>query len=123
MAAKVLSSELAAWADANPGWDADDRCLARAYPFASYADGVAFAMAVALHAERIDHHPELVVAWGRVRVVWSTHDAGGVSPLDLAAALVTDGLAARYGVALSAGSLGRPATAPAGHAPPEGRSA
>ena len=97
MAVKVPSSELLAWADANPGWSAGPSELARDFAFAAYGDGVAFAVAVALHAERTDHHPDLQIAWGRVRVVWSTHDVGGTSDLDLAAASATNAIAARHG--------------------------
>jgi 4a-hydroxytetrahydrobiopterin dehydratase len=101
MAVKVPSSELRAWADANPSWAAGPSELSRDFAFAAYRDGVAFAVAVALHAERIDHHPEIGIAWGRVRVVWSTHDVGGTSDLDLAAALATDAIAARHGAQAS----------------------
>ena len=96
MAVKVPSSDLRVWADANPSWSAGPNELVRDFAFASYGDGVAFAVAVALHAERTDHHPELTILWGRVRVVWSTHDAGGTSDLDLAAAVATDAIAARH---------------------------
>jgi 4a-hydroxytetrahydrobiopterin dehydratase len=97
MAVKVPSSELRAWADANPSWTVEPSALTRDFAFSAYRDGVAFAVAVALHAERTDHHPEIGIAWGRVRVAWSTHDVGGTSDLDIAAATATDAIAARHG--------------------------
>ncbi|MEN9776055.1 MAG: hypothetical protein RL322_3125 [Pseudomonadota bacterium] len=38
---------------------------------------------VALLAERMDHHPEWRNVWNRVEIVLTTHDAGGVTDLDL----------------------------------------
>ena len=51
-----------------------------------------FAVRVGLYAERHDHHPDLTVSWGKVRVVWSTHDVAGISDKDLAAADACDKL-------------------------------
>lgn len=60
----------------------------------NFAQAMALANAVAELAERLNHHPDLHVAWGSLRVVWSTHDAGGVTPLDVQAAHATDTLVA-----------------------------
>jgi 4a-hydroxytetrahydrobiopterin dehydratase len=46
-------------------------------------------------AEKRDHHPDVTIGWGKARVLWTTHDAGGVTDLDLALAEATDGLEAR----------------------------
>ncbi len=81
----------------HPAWSLRDGALHRRLRFSSYADGLGFAVALGLTAERRDHHPELHVAWGSVGVVWSTHDVGGLSELDLELALETDRLAARHG--------------------------
>ena len=58
---------------------------------------MALANAVAELAERLNHHPDLQVGWGQVGVRWTTHDAGGVTALDLQAARQTDALAAQLG--------------------------
>nr|WP_284144060.1 4a-hydroxytetrahydrobiopterin dehydratase [Ottowia testudinis] len=60
---------------------------------------MALAQAVAALAESLNHHPDLFVGHGRCRVRWTTHDAGGVTALDLDAARQTDALAARLGAA------------------------
>jgi len=59
-----------------------------------FAQAMALARAVAALAERLDHHPDLHVGWGHLAVVWTTHDAGGVTALDVRAARATDDLAA-----------------------------
>jgi 4a-hydroxytetrahydrobiopterin dehydratase len=51
--------------------------------------------AAALIAEKLDHHPEWFNVYGTVRVDLQTHDAGGVTRLDLELAAAMDRLAAR----------------------------
>jgi 4a-hydroxytetrahydrobiopterin dehydratase len=48
---------------------------------------------VALEAEKRDHHPEWFNVYNRVEVVLTTHDADGVSALDVALAQFMDSLA------------------------------
>ena len=43
--------------------------------------------------EKRDHHPDVLVGWGKARVLWTTHDAGGLTRLDLDLAEATDKLA------------------------------
>ena len=45
---------------------------------------------VALMAEKLDHHPEWCNVYSRVDVVLATHDAGGVTELDVALAKFMD---------------------------------
>jgi 4a-hydroxytetrahydrobiopterin dehydratase len=83
------------WISAHTGWErVGGEAIARRFTFPDFAGALAFAVRLGCYAERQDHHPDLEVGWGRVRVLWSTHDAGGVSALDLAAAEATDKLAA-----------------------------
>ena len=48
---------------------------------------------VALHAEKMDHHPEWFNVYNRVDVVLTTHDCGALSHKDAALAGLMDGLA------------------------------
>ncbi len=72
--------------------------LEREFRFASYPDTIAFVVRLGFAAETIDHHPDLGVHWGRVKVRWSTHDRGGVTGVDLAASDTTDEIAASFPV-------------------------
>ena len=48
---------------------------------------------VALAAEKIDHHPEWFNVYNRVEVVLATHDADGVTDLDVTLAQIMDAAA------------------------------
>lgn len=78
-----------------PRWSGDGRAIAAAFSFDSYEAGVAFAVQIALLAQRMDHHPELTIGWRRVTVTYTTHDAGGVTARDLAAVNAVDAIAPR----------------------------
>jgi 4a-hydroxytetrahydrobiopterin dehydratase len=77
-----------------PDWALNNGLVERVFAFSSYADGVAFAVKVALLAEKLDHHPDsLEIGWKRVRVAFVTHSAGGLTALDFDAAGKVSGLA------------------------------
>ncbi|CAB4686381.1 unannotated protein [freshwater metagenome] len=69
-----------------PDWELVDAALERTFPFPNFVDALAFANRVGELAETQNHHPELTVSWGAVKVRWSTHTAGGVTDLDVAMA-------------------------------------
>ena len=76
-----------------PDWAVVDGRLERTFAMPTYAEGVAFAVRVALLAEKTDHHPDaLEIGWKRVRVAYVTHSAGGISSLDFQAARAVAGL-------------------------------
>ena len=77
----------------HPGWERDGGALARTFAFDSYAAGIAFVVKVGFAAEARDHHPDLFVGWRKVKVAWSTHDAGGITALDTELAARCDELA------------------------------
>lgn len=65
-----------------PGWQMSEHSIWKEYSFGSYAAGFLFASGVAQIAESIDHHPEIFITFGMVRVTTWTHTCGGVSTLD-----------------------------------------
>ena len=84
-----------AWLLAHPGWGrAGAKAIARQYAFPDFAGALAFVVKVGCDAQKADHHPDVEMGWGRARVLWTTHDAGGVTQRDLDAAAATD---ARFG--------------------------
>jgi 4a-hydroxytetrahydrobiopterin dehydratase len=93
---KLSDEAIAAFVGSHPGWEraaGPPEALARTFTFDDYAAGIAFVVRVGFAAEARDHHPDLLVGWRRVRVAWSTHDAGGITALDAEMAERTDALA------------------------------
>lgn len=66
--------------------------LSRVFHFDNFSDAMAFASRVGEVADAADHHPEITVAWGRVHVLWWSHDAGGITERDVTLAESTDRL-------------------------------
>ncbi|MBB5031857.1 4a-hydroxytetrahydrobiopterin dehydratase [Prosthecobacter vanneervenii] len=65
-----------------PGWQVEGQELMREFRFSRYLDGIEFVRRVALLAEAMNHHPDLIARWRRVTVRLSTHSAGGITELD-----------------------------------------
>jgi 4a-hydroxytetrahydrobiopterin dehydratase len=63
-------------------WEVRDGQLTRTFSFETYKDGVVFASAVGFLADKLNHHPDLTVGYGKVTVAVNTHDVGGLSPYD-----------------------------------------
>ena len=83
-----------------PDWQAAGGALRREFRFAGYGATIAFVNAVAAMAEQENHHPELVVGWGRCAVSWTTHSAGNaLSGNDFICAARTDALFAQQAAA------------------------
>lgn len=74
------------------GWRAAEgrEAICKAYRFKDFRQAFAFMTRVALAAERLDHHPEWVNVYNRVDVTLATHDAGGVTELDVKLAKIMD---------------------------------
>jgi 4a-hydroxytetrahydrobiopterin dehydratase len=94
MATRLSDGEIQTGLEVLPGWALVNGRVEKTFVFGSYPDGVAFALKVAMAAEKADHHPDsLEIMWGKVKVAYVTHSAGGVTQLDLNAAGQVDKLA------------------------------
>ena len=83
-----------------PGWtDIKARdAIARRFVFKNFTQAFAFMAECALHAEKMDHHPEWSNVYKTVDVLLTTHDAGGVTEKDLKLAKIMQMAAARFGL-------------------------
>lgn len=80
--------------DALDGWTIDGQSITRTYRFGDFAAAFGFMSAVALSAERLNHHPDWSNEYSRVTVRLTTHDAGGLTDLDFELAAIMDDVAA-----------------------------
>ena len=74
-----------------PGWTRTAGGLHRELEFDGFRSAFAFMTAVALAAERLDHHPDWSNSWNKVTIDISSHAAGGITErcFSLAAAVST----------------------------------
>jgi|TARA_Y100000590_G_scaffold128075_1_gene146434 4a-hydroxytetrahydrobiopterin dehydratase len=66
--------------------------LNKVFNFDSYSEAISFTNKIAQMAEEEDHHPAILLEWGRVEVTWWTHKIGGLHKNDFIAAAKTDSL-------------------------------
>lgn len=83
-----------------PNWSYSSErggCLSRTFVFADFVQAFGFMAQVALHAEKMNHHPEWSNVYNRVDIVLTTHDAGGLTERDITLARIADGLTQQFG--------------------------
>ncbi|TNE86738.1 MAG: 4a-hydroxytetrahydrobiopterin dehydratase [Deltaproteobacteria bacterium] len=73
-----------------PEWSRDGDHLVRELSFPDFAQAYAFVQHVAARAEVLNHHPDIELGWGRVKLAVTTHDSGGLTDLDFALARAID---------------------------------
>ncbi len=91
-ARKSALQGLSGWSEA-PGREA----IAKTFTFKDFNEAFGFMSRVALVAEKRDHHPEWKNVYRTVEVVLATHDAGGVTALDIDLAKAMNAIAGQLG--------------------------
>lgn len=95
MAEKITRDAVAARLNTLPGWviDPDRDSIKKSFVFKDFSEAFGFMTRCALTAEKINHHPEWFNVWNKVDITLSTHDAGGLTELDLKLAAAMNALA------------------------------
>ena len=77
------------------GWAAAEgrEAIVKTFKFKDFNAAFGFMARAALAAEKLDHHPEWFNVYNRVEVTLTTHDADGVTALDLTLAKIMDEVA------------------------------
>jgi 4a-hydroxytetrahydrobiopterin dehydratase len=80
-----------------PGWQlgADGQSIGKDFRFADFHHTLGFINAVGFMANQEDHHPDIEAGYGHCRLLWSTHDVGGLSLNDFICAARVEELLAR----------------------------
>jgi 4a-hydroxytetrahydrobiopterin dehydratase len=74
------------------GWEViDSHHLRKQYAFKDFAEALAFTNRVGTIAEEQDHHPDIHLAWGSVRIEIWTHKIDGLTESDFIFAAKADG--------------------------------
>jgi 4a-hydroxytetrahydrobiopterin dehydratase len=80
--------------DIPDGWSLEEggKALTRSFRFKDFSEAFAFLTRVAMHAEKVNHHPEFTNVWNRVDFRLTTHDTGGVTDRDVKLGEAINGL-------------------------------
>ncbi len=77
------------------GWTLVDgrEAIYKKFIFANFVEAFGFMTRAAIHAEKLNHHPEWSNVYKTVEVTLTTHDSGGLSALDAQLGAILDKLA------------------------------
>ncbi|ESR26017.1 Pterin-4-alpha-carbinolamine dehydratase [Lutibaculum baratangense AMV1] len=95
MADRLGATEREAALSELDGWEPVEGrdAIAKSFRFKTFNEAFGFMARVALRAEKLNHHPEWSNVYNRVDVTLSTHDAGGLTELDVKLAKSMDAYA------------------------------
>jgi 4a-hydroxytetrahydrobiopterin dehydratase len=81
----LTESDLSTFLQSYPDWHVRDGALDASFKFKNFIEAFAFVSKVAIHAEKLNHHPEISIAYNKVKIGGlCTHDAGNqITSLDI----------------------------------------
>jgi 4a-hydroxytetrahydrobiopterin dehydratase len=82
MAKKLNDSEIKEKLKKLKNWKYANNKLSREFTFKNFVEAFSFMTAVALEAEKMDHHPDWENVYNRVVINLNTHDADGITDKD-----------------------------------------
>tara|TARA_B100000029_G_scaffold512416_1_gene609028 strand:+ start:21993 stop:22274 length:282 start_codon:yes stop_codon:yes gene_type:complete len=65
------------------GWSIEGNSIQKSFSLEDHIVAMGFVNRIAMVAEVMNHHPEIQMVYNKVAITLSTHDAGGVTELDL----------------------------------------
>ncbi len=63
-------------------WTQEGKQIVKQYKFKNFVESMGFVTKVAILAERVDHHPDILIEYSKVTITLSTHSEGGVTGKD-----------------------------------------
>lgn len=90
----MTEKEAARAVAALPQWklNAKSTAITKTLGTANFIAGLAYVAKVTVFAEIMEHHPDVELSYGKVKLTLSTHDAGGLTKKDIELAKKIDGL-------------------------------
>ena len=71
-------------------WTVEGRAIRKQYTFSDFPAAVAFVQRLVPDAEAADHHPDIMINYRRVTLIYSTHSEGGLTQKDFNGAAMAD---------------------------------
>lgn len=75
-------------------WTLEGRAIRKQFTFSDFPAAVAFVNRLVPDAEAADHHPDIIINYRRVTLLYSTHSEGGLTQKDFDGAAMADRKAA-----------------------------
>ena len=72
------------------GWTLEGRAIRKQFTFSDFPAAVAFVNRLVPEAEAADHHPDIIINYRRVTLLYSTHSEGGLTQKDFDGAAMAD---------------------------------
>lgn len=63
-------------------WARNGDSIQRTFGFGDFMGSIGFVDRLAIRAEEVQHHPDILIRYNKVTITLSTHDAGGISERD-----------------------------------------
>jgi 4a-hydroxytetrahydrobiopterin dehydratase len=76
------------------GWTLEGRAIRKQYTLRDFPAAVAFVTRLVPEAESADHHPDILINYRKVTLIYSTHSEGGLTQKDFDGAAMADRKAA-----------------------------
>jgi len=64
------------------GWGQEGNQIVKQFKFKNFVESIGFVSKVAILAERVDHHPDILIEYSKVTITLSTHSEGGLTKKD-----------------------------------------
>jgi len=64
------------------GWRQEGNQIVKQFKFKNFVESMGFVTKVAILAERVDHHPDILIEYSKVTITLSTHSEGGLTEKD-----------------------------------------
>lgn len=92
--AKMSESEVHSALEHASHWSETGEAIQRTFQFENFLASLEFVNRVGVEAERVSHHPDILIRYNKVTLTLSTHDAGGLTRKDFDMAATIDKMAA-----------------------------
>ena len=88
---KLSSEQINEYLGDLPDWSLNGDSLQRTFRFDDFSGSMAFVDRIAELAERMQHHPDIMIRYNKVTLTLTTHDASGLTEQDFTTARATEG--------------------------------
>jgi len=80
--ALLSENEIAEYLSNLEGWGHEGNRIVKQFKFKNFVESMGFVTKVAILAQRVDHHPDILIEYSKVTITLSTHSEGGLTEKD-----------------------------------------